>query len=88
VLEESCRHLRHIELIPGLFGYIQSGRTNRDFQLFGRNPTAAHHNSEWLAGLWAFDLYERHLESRFPFFTQGYPPGRAALGPILGEDMI
>jgi hypothetical protein len=81
ILEESCRRLRHIELNPGLFAYIQSGRTNRDFRLFGRNPTTAHLNSEWLAGLWAFDRYERYLEGRFPRFTPGYRPGRAALGP-------
>jgi hypothetical protein len=82
VLEESCRRIRHIELKPGLFGYIQSGRANRDFQLFGNSAVAAHRNSEWLAGLWAFDRYDRFLEARFPCFTQNYHPGGSAPGPL------
>jgi hypothetical protein len=88
ILEEQVRRLRHIEINPALFGYVESGRIDRDLELFARDQGTTHASSEWIAGLWAFDRYDRYLEARFPRFMPGYRPGGAAQAPLGDGDMM
>jgi hypothetical protein len=66
-IEESARRKRHIEGNPILYTYIRMDRHDKDAALFGRDPAIAKANSEWLAGLWAFDRYQTWLSVRYPW---------------------
>jgi hypothetical protein len=71
ILEERTRRVHHIQSDPELFSYLRNGRIDLDSELFTIEPAIAVKNSEWIAGLWAFDRYELFIEGRFPRLTTG-----------------
>jgi hypothetical protein len=64
-LQEMSRMTQLIDAHPELYGYFRDGRTDRDLEYFGADPTVAEKNAVLWGSFMALARYEADLETIF-----------------------